>query len=514
MSEKLIGNLLKLLKIPFTTTFLTETVKSVPFKNSFYGLSLILACYKVSTDSVRFKTKGDLSASEMPCIVLYNGSFVILTQVSESEVVLVSPKLESVKVNRTEFENKWDGSALIPILDDHSKEPDYEKHRNNDLKIKIRNLGFYFSLTIIICLFISQCPLILQWNWWSILVTNILGCLVSMFLLRNQLKLHTPFIDKVCGLVKSGDCKSVTQSTGAELFGLFKLSEIGFSFFITNVITLLIFSQAIPILGIISYIVLPFSFWSLWYQRFKAKKWCVLCLCILVSMWVQALLYYFSGIIPKYTIQIYPLCTICFMYLLFYFSVNIIMNVLSRKIKSEHWQSDFINLKSQDRVLSSYFQDDKSLNVESGSGLVFGNPKASVELTVFSNPYCSPCAVMHERLKDIPGEKVKVRYILTYFNEEFSQVNRNIIAAFQQLGEEVTWDILNQWYQKGTALGKDFFEKYKLNIETSDVLAEFHKQQTWAKNNVLPGTPTVLINGREIIWPYSVDDFKLISDIL
>lgn len=152
--------------------------------------------------------------------------------------------------------------------------------------------------------------------------------------------------------------------------------------------------------------------------------------------------------------------------------------------------------------------------MDAGSSLLFGNPEAPIEITVFSNPYCSPCAAMHERLKDIPGDIVKVRYAMTYFNEELSQVNRSIIAAFQQLGADATWEILSKWYQSGRAKGIDFFEEYNLNTNASDVWEEFQKQQNWSKNNVFSGTPTIIINGREISEPYTVEDFKLISDML
>ncbi len=514
MIEKLIGTLLQLLEIPHTKLFLKETLKSIPYDNSLYGMSLLLARYNIATDNVRLSDKHDLSSDEMPCIILYDGEFVILTQVSESEVIMLSSKSQPVSVNREEFDKKWDGIALIPRLTAQSREPDYKIHRKAELKNRLIKLSFGLIIAIMTCLFACQSSHALEWGWWSILATNILGCVVSTFLLQNQLDIHTTLSERICGLVKSGDCDSVTHSSGANLFGIFKLSEVGFSFFITNLVALTIYSQAIPILAIISYLVLPFSFWSVWYQKFRAKKWCVLCLCVLLTMWIQAILYCFSGIIAEYSVNILTLSITCFMYLFFYLAVNIFMNILADKKESEHWQYDLINLKSQDEVLSAYFQDSKYIDGEAGSGLVFGNPQSPVEITVFSNPYCSPCAAMHEKLKDTPGDLAKVRYILTYFDENLSIINRNIIAAYQQLGAEKTWEILNQWHLKGSEEGETFFEKYNLNPDTPEVWSEFHKQQEWNKNHVLSGTPKVFINGRVITWPYSAEDFKLISDIL
>ncbi|MDR3220154.1 MAG: vitamin K epoxide reductase family protein, partial [Dysgonamonadaceae bacterium] len=39
-------------------------------------------------------------------------------------------------------------------------------------------------------------------------------------------------------------------------------------------------------LALINILALPYSFWSVWYQKFKAKQWCVLCLIVQVLLWL------------------------------------------------------------------------------------------------------------------------------------------------------------------------------------------------------------------------------------
>lgn len=514
MINKVITTLLTLLEIRHTESFAKETINGTPFANSLYGVGLVLAKYNVQTDSVRYRSKSDISNDVTPCIILYDGKFAILSNIDSSEVILLISGNKRVVIPWEKFEKGWDGTALIPKATKYSKEPNYAKHRKEELKRMCSYYGLSLAMTAIIFILVTQNPYIVSWAWWGIFIINIIGVTLSVLLLQKQLNIPNRISDKICGLTKAGDCDDVTHSSGSELFGLFKLSEIGFAFFSANIICLITIPNAISILAIISYIVLPFSFWSIWYQKFKAKSWCVLCLGVLTAMWLQAALYCFSGIITKYNIPLIPLCITGLTYPLIFFDLTILMSILSNKRKSEHWQSDFVNLKAQDKVITAYFQAGNSFEITSGgtSEMVFGDAKAPSEITVFSNPYCNPCAAMHEQLKDVPGDAVRIRYVMTYFNDELSQINRYIIAAYQQLGADKTWDIMTEWYKSGKEKGVSFFQTYNLDIDSDSVIREFNKQNNWSKSTELHGTPTVIINGHELTGPYTVDDAKLISD--
>ena len=109
---------------------------------------------------------------------------------------------------------------------------------------------------------------------------------------------------------------------------------------------------------------------------------------------------------------------------------------------------------------------------EDATHLVFGRLDAEHVLTVFSNPYCNPCAKMHERLKQLGKADLRIEYVLTAFNDELETANRYLIAAYQQLGAEKAMQILDDWYAGGKDSKDDFFKSYSLNPKTSDVDAE------------------------------------------
>ena len=58
---------------------------------------------------------------------------------------------------------------------------------------------------------------------------------------------------------------------------------------------LLIFPQYINLLALCNLICLPFSFWSVWYQNFRAHAWCTLCLCVQSMLWLLFFCYLFGG---------------------------------------------------------------------------------------------------------------------------------------------------------------------------------------------------------------------------
>lgn len=103
---------------------------------------------------------------------------------------------------------------------------------------------------------------------------------------------------------------------------------------------------------------------------------------------------------------------------------------------------------------------------------------------------------------------------MTFFTESLSVINRKIIAAYQQLGAEETWELLTKWYAIGKQQGVDFFDHFELDSESESVLREFDKHQKWIKQNPIGGTPTLLINGIELKPPYNVEDYKIVYDVL
>lgn len=498
--------LFNILGVRYSHKYLMDLVQRVPHHDSLYGLGYVLTEYNIPYECVRITSKSDLSYNDTPCIVVLNGTFAIITRISDEDVTYVSANHPS-HISRAAFDERWNGIVMLLHPDKHSIENNYNYHTKLDTQTTIKCIGICVSVLL---LFLASL-LNMHTTWAKVLLlgVNLLGVYCAYLLLQKQLHIPNKLADKICGLAKESHCESVTESDGATIFGLVKLSEVGFGFFLTNLVVLLAFPNSAFWLAIYATCVLPFSFWSIWYQRYKAKSWCVLCLSTLALMWLQAGIYLIGGVYSSMPGSWVVPITIGAAYVLSVLLTNKLMSVLEQLQKNRNWHRQYEELKSDDKVINAFEGDIPVLDTssETCSELIFGDPDAEKTLTVFSNPYCGPCALMHNRIKEMVGNCLRVQYVMTYFSENKSIINKYIIAAYQQLGANKTWEILTEWFAGGKRDGEIFFEKYNLDITTPAVEAEFTKQKAWPKDKDLRGTPTDLINGREIVWPYSVEDY-------
>lgn len=500
------STLFHLLGVPYTHKHLLDITQRAPYPDSLYGLGYVLTEYNIPYESVKIPNKSDLNTEDAPCVVILNKAFAIVTDISDENVTYISGS-RTMHIRREAFNEQWNSVVMLLHPDGNSIECNYNNHIKATTCDKLKNVGICISVFL---LFVASLLRIhITWSIGVLLLVNILGVYCAYMLLQKQLHIPSKIADKLCSIAKESHCEKVTDSAGATIFGMVKLSEVGFGFFFTNLIVILAFPKSTFWLAIYAASVLPFSFWSIWYQKYKAKSWCVLCLSTLALMWLQAITYLIGG---AYTSQpnswITPIA-IGMVYILCVLLVNKMMNFIEQNRKAQSWQRLYEELKSDNKVITAFEGDIQRLDIstETCSSLIFGNPNAEKTLTVFSNPYCGPCALMHRRIKDMASNSLNIQYVMTFFSDEQSIINKYIIAAYQQLGADKTWNILTEWFAGGQKDGNMFFNKYSLDITTPEVAAEFAKHRAWTNDQELRGTPTDLLNGREIVWPYTVENY-------
>ena len=92
------------------------------------------------------------------------------------------------------------------------------------------------------------------------------------------------------------------ETKASSFFGIFSWSEVGFTYFSVSLLALLIFPQWICYLAACNILCLPFTFWSIWYQKFRARNWCTLCVSVQATLWLLFFCYlgggWIAGIFP------------------------------------------------------------------------------------------------------------------------------------------------------------------------------------------------------------------------
>ena len=94
---------------------------------------------------------------------------------------------------------------------------------------------------------------------------------------------------------------------------------------------MLLLPQMLPWLALCNLCCLPFSFWSIWYQRFKAHKWCTLCVSVQASLWLLFFSYLFGGWLKMAWPLSWNFVALGVAYLGVMLAINAIMPLLEKK---------------------------------------------------------------------------------------------------------------------------------------------------------------------------------------
>ncbi|MBD5195607.1 MAG: hypothetical protein HDS87_07815 [Bacteroidales bacterium] len=292
-SYSLISDYLNELGVPFTIGYSEKRFNEMPFQTLF-GFSKLLSEYNITSEAYEFKDKSSLKTLTPPFIAVLPAGEVVVTQIGNDKVSYLSEgEKEEVDINK--FTEAWTGKVMLSFPTEESIEPGYKLHARIEWFMSAKKwilaacalfLFFYFFITRrlyenLSTIFISA--------------IDIAGLYITYLLVQKSVKIKNPAADRVCGVLQAGGCDSILEMKASKFFGIFGWSEVGFAYFSVSLITLLLFPDMIKWLALCNVCCLPFTVWSIWYQRFKAHKWCTLCVCVQCSLWLLFFCYAFGG---------------------------------------------------------------------------------------------------------------------------------------------------------------------------------------------------------------------------
>lgn len=293
--------LLIALDIPHSSDYSNRRFDTMTFK-SLFGLTKLLSDYGIDSEGVVATDKETaLAAMPVPVLARIDGTFVVVTAIGSS-VDFVNSEGTRQSLPRDSFLNEWTGETLVPYPRPGASEPDYRLHRDIEFlsRAKVWVLAAV-SMFIFLWLFIAN-GIYSHVSTLLLTVIDIAGLFVTYLLLLKQLGIKSDTAESVCGVIQAGGCNTVLSSSASKFFGLFGWSEVGFAYFGVSLATLLIFPQYTTYLAAINVCCLPFSFWSVWYQHFRAHAWCTLCLIVQSLLWLSFFCYlgggWFNGLFP------------------------------------------------------------------------------------------------------------------------------------------------------------------------------------------------------------------------
>ena len=510
---------LDLLKVKHTKAFSDQYFNEHPHKYDMYGFSKMLTDYGIENTGVRIKDKEqNISKINTPFIAHFGGDFVAVKKI-DSENVSFLWKGDKHILTVKRFIAAWNGIVLFAEASVKSIEPDYKEHRKKEILNSLKEIAFFSAIGLIALLSYIYQSYYNNVGISFLILISLVGMYISWLLLLKQMHIQSQYADKICSLFKQKDCNNVLESKAAKLFGIIGLSEIGFGYFLANILLLLLSPSLLQSIVFINIFTLPFTFWSVWYQWAKAKQWCVLCLIVLVLLWSIFIVNYLFGYIRLPELGYQELLNLTVAGCCYLFSI-IGINLLSSKLNSDEinqsLQQSINSIKADENVLTALIKNQPYYETgDCNSVIHFGNPNSKLRITVFSNPYCNPCAMMHKRIDELlkqTNNNISVQYILSSFKEDLNSTNKYLIAACLEKKNGSIMQIFNDWFEKGKALKDDYFKQFSLDMENSEIEVEFQKHEVWKTKNQLRGTPTVLVNGYQLPESYKIEDLRYFTD--
>ncbi len=504
---------LRNLKVRYTFEYTSKLYKEHPHRNNLYGLSSILSLYGIENHGIQIKNKELLSKIDTPFITFVHNSFVMVKECKNGKVrYLWRDKWITLAID--EFINNWSGILLLAEPNSKSIEPNYYQNK----KKESINRFFFICLNFILLLGFS----LMGWQsglWNSVdglilIFFLFLGVCICFLLLQKQMRVQSQYIDKLCTLFKRSDCNNVLESDASKVFGLFSWSELGFSYFVSTLFICLLSPILIPYCAWINVLALPYTLWSIWYQKYKVKQWCPLCLMVMCILWILFFIYLFSG-----SLRCLPFDLINVSWLLFFYSFPFLITyqftpLIIDSLLKQQTVFEMNNIKLNEYVFLTLLKKNIYYDVSfSTSKIVFGNKNAKTLITVLTNPHCEPCAKMHERIKHLlneTGDKYCVQYIFSSFNKSLDISNKMLISAYLVNDINLSSILYDKWFKGAKFHKEQFLLDNNLNIDSS-VNLEFEKHEKWKTINKLQTTPTILINGYALPEQYKIEDFILLD---
>lgn len=293
-------NFLNELGVPYTQEYSEKRFRNMSFR-SLFGLSKLLEQYGVEGEGIKLASPGDITKLTPPFIAKTGGGLVIVTGITDENInYLTQGVAEKMPLN--EFLDAWCGTVFLAYPDHNSCEPDYKRHCRDIFFAKAKKWALLGSIiALFLYLFISNG---IYRHVSTVLLTaiDILGLYLTYLLLQKSLKIKSRVAEHVCKVLQEGGCDSVLETKASKFFGIFSWSEVGFAYFSVSLSALLIFPQWICYLALCNLCCLPFTFWSIWYQKFRAKAWCTLCVSVQCLLWLLFFCYmaggWFKGVFP------------------------------------------------------------------------------------------------------------------------------------------------------------------------------------------------------------------------
>ena len=483
---------------------LYPSLQSVSYIGSLFGLDYSL----IQTDCE------EINNLPTPFITAYDGLLLPVNSIDEDGTfVIINEKGQKEKTNLKCTDPYWRNTALVFNKDGINQ-------RDTLGRKTTWRLERYSQYFVSIILFTSLAFVLFHYVKHSglftclLLVTSLFGVAMSILFHVQKLNRSNPFVNKLCHSNKQAsrrDCSSILDSKASEVFGIASWVDVESIYFLLFLCTVLMCPsgacmQLLAFLSICSSLYIPYS---LFYQKYVARKWCTLCLMVQAVLFLNACFSFIYlkhnvidfEVVPKALLQIL-LITIVITSIYFVLIPAIKKSSLQRKSNAQYRRILFS--KSGLNMLVFNTKGYSSPPV-SKIDLIVKAGTDNVLLVV--NPNCSPCISKLRKALAIINRKRYTSLSVVFLIDENDADGINLAKYL------ITESLQKDAYQVFKAYADSFPSFKKITFDDPSTAANIIKtHREWCRENGITSTPQVLLNGHLLSNIYSTDDLDYLID--
>lgn len=517
--EEATAFLLGKLDVNYTNSYLKRELHHHPNYPSLLSIADVIgSSYNVSCIPIRMTRKEILSEPQIsaPFIAqiksVEDGNvFAIVTEFGSDEIKLYNPSTKKIEIlNSTEFDQSYQGVMMLARPNPKAEEKEFSKnYREQNRQIVFNNIIFWSLpvITILACFFKFSTQ-----AFSAVLVpvlftlTTLGGLFVTTLLVWYEVDEYNPTIKKICQASKKVNCSAVLNSNASKLFGL-SWGTIGLFYFGGMLLTLLVTgvnnSAILQILSWVNVLALPYTIFSIYYQKVVVKQWCVLCLIVQGVLLLQFVIsasagFHFLERINNLPFEAYFQTFVIFV--IFSITVMLLIPALKKIKTGRQTKAELARMKNNPLVFEALLANQKSIDAPGVDlGVTMGNPFGTYKLIKVCNPYCGPCSAAHPVMEEIleNNEEISVQVIFTA-TEDNSDIKKfpvsHFLAADATNDKRLTKETLDGWYNMPIKDYNEFASLYPISGEVNAQDHKIRRMREWCESAEISFTPTFFIN--------------------
>jgi len=443
------------------------------------------------------------SLSMMPAnfltLIGQNDQQLVLAVKNDRFVYTYSEDKKREKHTYSQFEKIW-SNKIIAI-------EDTAKKSGHVTMLKI--LGGLFGLGILVAfLWLNG----IAWDAGFVLVLSGIGLYISLLLVKEKMGYHSAAVHSICTSITNSNCDEVINSKGSMLTKHISLADASFLYFSILIFQTIFFgynsTSALLILGSI-----PVIIFSLYYQAVALKKWCTLCLGVVVVLIALNIIVFPALKSSLSLLQVIEFFMSVVILIPVYF---LIKNLLVRQKSNEDKLFAASQFKRNPDIIRNFIKDARIIEDLSimQNEIRIGNPDGMHKMIAFTNPFCGFCKAAFESyvkiIKAHPDIEIWIRFnsALENLDATSTKITARLVEIYFENGQNDFINAFLHWFEEKDEKG--WLKKYGNPKFQEKTILILKAHLNWAIKNSITYTPATVIDGKEFPSFYGYEDLTLV----